>query len=244
MSVIMSQPPVNFALPVSLGFIPISGTWEQIEGIEDQEVAWEFIPEPTRSPAELDPWSVRKEFLELKHDQRAKLEEFLKSTGAFCWINDYRPLREEEIWVIQGILQKELLKPRAAAPARPSDDWSWSFADTIRKRISAYELNVVIRLQDGELVGLMQESTTLDAILCTIVVDRVRKFRFKICARSECGKIYELTSRHRRKYCSFDCAHLVAVRSSRARLERASSKRKLKRLPGSSTRAKTVQRAR
>ena len=243
MSVSMSQRTANFALPVSLGFIPISGTWERIEGLEDQEVAWEFTPEPTRSPTELDPWSVRKEFLELKRDQRANLEQFLKSTGAFCWINDYRPLSEEEIWVIQGILQKELLTPRAADPARSLDPWSWSFADTIRKRISAYELNAVIRLQDGELVGLMQESTTLDAILCTIVVDRVRKFRFKICARSECGKIYELTSRHRRKYCSFACAHLVAVRSSRTRLKRSSSKES-KTSPRLFDRAKIVQRTR
>jgi len=226
MSLIMSPRLANFALTVSLGFLPISGTWEQIEGLEDQEVAWEFTPGPRRNPAELDPWSVRKEFLELKHDQRAKLEEFLKSTVSFCWIDDYRPLSEREIWEIQWILQQELLNRRATKPASPSDPWSRSFADTIRARIGHYGLDLLVQLQDGEFVGLMRESTALDAILCSIVVDRVRKFRFKICARSECGAIYELTSRHRRMYCSYRCAHLIAVRSGRRRLKRASSKRK------------------
>ena len=60
--------------------------------------------------------------------------------------------------------------------------------------------------------------TTLQAILATVHVDHLRGATFRFCARLDCGRQFLLESRHAKKYCSYDCAHLEAVRRSRAKV--------------------------
>jgi hypothetical protein len=218
----MSQRIANVALPVSLRCAVSPGTWEEVEGLTEQEVAWDFSPRRSQELRELDPWRVREEFLSLKRGDRTGLREFLKHTGAFCWI-DYRPLSEDEIWMFQELLREVLLHPRTMEQARIFDPYS--FRDSVHRYIANFQLSVTLQFQDGVLVGVLQQATAFDSMLSTIVIDRLNKRQFKICARSECGLIYELTSRHKRKYCSYECAHLMAVRAERVRMKRASGQR-------------------
>ena len=37
------------------------------------------------------------------------------------------------------------------------------------------------------------------------------------CARADCNRLFQKTTKHERKYCSTDCAHIESVRSHRAR---------------------------
>jgi hypothetical protein len=218
MSVTMSHRITNVTLPISLRCRAIAGVWEEFEDFEGQKTAWEFTPKPRADRIELDPWIVRAEFLELKHTERGALERFLKRTGAFCWIDEYRPLTEDEIWTFQQILREALSKPRVANELPPDP---FSFVRVIRRYIREYELEIAVQFRDTALIGLMDQMKTFDAMLSTVIIDRLRDRRFKICQRSECDKIYELTSDHKRKYCSYVCAHLVAVRSARKRLKHA-----------------------
>jgi hypothetical protein len=55
------------------------------------------------------------------------------------------------------------------------------------------------------------------AIEVAITLDMVRKIKTDFCRRKDCGKPFKLTSLHKRKYCSPECAHLVSVRNSRKR---------------------------
>jgi hypothetical protein len=55
------------------------------------------------------------------------------------------------------------------------------------------------------------------AILATIYVDHLRNAEFGICARKDCLKPYEITSKRKRKYCGNACAHLVGMRRTRAK---------------------------
>ena len=80
--------------------------------------------------------------------------------------------------------------------------------------------------ESGTLVGEAEALNTFDAILSTIFIDRLRKLRFKVCARPDCATIYELTSRHKRKFCSYDCAHLMTVRRSRKGKKQKKKKKK------------------
>jgi hypothetical protein len=222
MSVIMSHIIANIALPVALRYRPVWGVWEQIEDIEEIVaigVAWECTYAQADEPKELDPWIVRAEFLELKHTDRNALEGFLKSTGVLCWINEMRPLTEDEIWTFQEILREELLAGRVVKRGRPDPR---SFRYTIHRRIREYEFEVAVRFEEGRVIALRQEMTTFEAILCSIVIDRLRDRRFEVCQRPDCDRIYEVTSSHKRKFCSYDCAHLVAVRSARKRAKRRS----------------------
>jgi hypothetical protein len=247
MSIIMSRKPDNITAPVRLRFAVLSGAWDEWEESDEMGCAWEFTPTPTEEAVLLDAWEVRKEFSELRHDRDA-LQNFLRKTGAFCWIDQYRPITESELWKFQAAIRQQLLNPTVSEnriklatdgilPFDPTDErameeasrkaWSaMTFEWVIHNRIQAHVMNINIGFEDGTLVGEAEARNTFDAILSTIFIDRLKKLRFKVCKRPDCAAIYELTSRHKRQFCSYECAHLMAVRRSRTRSDANHNKKK------------------
>jgi hypothetical protein len=59
-------------------------------------------------------------------------------------------------------------------------------------------------------------NTTLDAILATVYVDHLNGINFERCALSDCNRLYEMTSKHERQYCTPEHAHKASVRRRRA----------------------------
>jgi hypothetical protein len=53
------------------------------------------------------------------------------------------------------------------------------------------------------------------AVRMAVHLDVLRRLKFKICARPDCALPFQLSSKHRRKYCSQYCAHLESVRRNR-----------------------------
>jgi hypothetical protein len=231
----MSHEFANVAVPIRLRFAVVSGTWVEWDDLDDQDYGWEFTPTPTEEAVLPDAWEVRKEFSELRHDRDA-LRNFLRKTGAFCWINQYRPITESELWQFQAAIRQELVNPTVSEtrtksatdglPLNPTDEramWeasrkAWSamtFEKVIHNRIQAHLMNINVGFEDGTIVGETEALNTFDAILSTIFIDRLRKLRFKVCERPDCAAIYKLTSQHERKFCSHECGHLMAVRRSR-----------------------------
>lgn len=64
--------------------------------------------------------------------------------------------------------------------------------------------------QFEEMVGV-RVNTQMD--LTTINLDDLIRF----CIRPGCGRLYIITSRRKRKYCSLNCAHYASVLRSRER---------------------------
>jgi CGNR zinc finger len=60
-----------------------------------------------------------------------------------------------------------------------------------------------------------------DAILAAIYLDKLANVTSSMCHRPDCGVVFNHESKHQRKYCSSDCAHVEAVRKSRQRKGRA-----------------------
>lgn len=55
----------------------------------------------------------------------------------------------------------------------------------------------------------------LEVIVVTVHIDKLRKIHFRECKRQDCGKVFARLSKHRKVFCSPECAHLVVVRNSR-----------------------------
>jgi hypothetical protein len=84
---------------------------------------------------------------------------------------------------------------------------------------------------DAKNLAVIQTRNVVSAILTTIEIDHLRGGKFGACHRSDCPKFFEITSRHKRKYCSQACAHLVSVRRLRSRRRLEVPKRKPKKTP-------------
>jgi hypothetical protein len=54
-----------------------------------------------------------------------------------------------------------------------------------------------------------------DAIMAATYLEKLRDVKSSMCQRLDCGVVFNHESRHHRKYCSSDCAHLEAVRRNR-----------------------------
>jgi hypothetical protein len=54
-----------------------------------------------------------------------------------------------------------------------------------------------------------------EAIASTVTIDLLRKERFDVCARHDCGQPFRITSNHSRRYCSQYCGHIESVRRGR-----------------------------
>jgi hypothetical protein len=208
----MSRTIVKIAAPIRLRFTVVSGTWTEWEESNDMDYAWEFTPGSMSDTVELDPWEIRKEFLGLRPSDRDALRTFLHKSGEFCWLNQYRSITESELWQFQAAIRQQLLNPTVS---ENRTKLATEFQAAIHNRIQVHVMNINVGFEDRTLLGEAEALNTFDAILSSIFIDRLKKLRFKVCERPDCAAIYELTSRHKRKFCSYGCAHLMVVRRSR-----------------------------
>jgi hypothetical protein len=110
------------------------------------------------------------------------------------------------------------LKAHAIATRRWFDvrfRWERRKEDTYKKFIMTHA--AVISVHD-----------VLGALLATVYVDNLFGARFGICARKICGNLFELKSKHEKKYCCYKCAHAEVVQRGRLKNRRAAKKLKRK----------------
>ncbi len=74
--------------------------------------------------------------------------------------------------------------------------------------------------------AVFEAGETLGAMLATIIIDHLRGAKYGFCARVDCGRPFEIETRHQRQYCRTYCAHLAGLRRRRAERARLQNKRK------------------
>ncbi len=172
---------------------------------------------------ELDAWKVREEFLSLKSE--ADFLGFLNRVGRFSagvagsghWdLKDFKGWQQvfrEFLKCSPAMWPNYLVKLTAAAPGFNVRlihmEMGVSLESRLRIRLSWQRRSAVIWVTEA-----------VSAILATIHIDHLRGLRFRFCARRDCRRPFEITSRHRRKYCQQYCAHLESLRRMRNRKRR------------------------
>lgn len=214
-----------------------SGTkahYSQIAG-EPKRDNWEYEFNGRRVR---DGWEVRRRFLSVQTPE--EVLRFLNEVGNFFWNRGFSFAAFQSM---QRYVERCLMA---------SDTSTWSAKDpnvrelylqqgvALSKYID-YPPKPWLRLHSDRPVALLVESDAVGAIWATLWLDHFLGARYGSCERSDCRtRFFEITSRHSRKYCSTDCAHVMAVRKSRersetkqARLREASSKASTRKKGGS-----------
>lgn len=163
-----------------------------------------FIPE-TRNPyGPFDPWELREVFLSWPEED---WEGFIEMAGAF---GTFR-ISKKDFAEWKTVLNEALV--------HPVSEWGRIRMKSDPRKVGKLFAPLPISFEwNGETPSaVIQTSKTLEAIIATIQLDKLQGSTFRICARADCNNPpFKVESRHK-IYCSFDCAHLVAVRNSRAR---------------------------
>ena len=151
-----------------------------------------------------DPWQLRSDFLTWPAEIWEGFVEMAGTLGPFrISKNDF------EEW--QRLLREALIRhPR---------EWRGLEAKFDRRKVRVlFEPLPISFVWDGEAPeARIRSCKTLNVIIATIQLDVLSGARFKVCARTDCvNPPFKVETRHK-IYCSPQCAHLVAVRNSRAR---------------------------
>lgn len=201
-AVLISELPADIVklLPANSNRLPKKARMAELEVL----IGYHEFGGPTLRKA--DPWILRKEFLALD-GSTAELAAFLNRYG------DWNPrcstraehLNGDPVVVPPSAILKSREKIKAALTAG-ADDWfsrQWATFSTRPQFPHFY----------------YQDSFCVDAIRTSITIDFLRKVKFRICPRFDCGRPFAV-ERKGKRYCSQYCAHLVSLRKKRKK-ERA-----------------------
>lgn len=140
-----------------------------------------------------DAWLMRNDFLRIA-DNAASAIAFLDKWG--CWsFGEYARL--DEIVRLRRAVREALTSPAEKWFAGP-----YSFP-SVWQRSSEYPYFT------------LKTDKCESAIRMTVTIDLLRRVRFKICARRDCGLPFAISSKHKRRFCSQYCGHLESVRRNR-----------------------------
>jgi hypothetical protein len=153
---------------------------------------------------ELDPWDLRDMFLAwLPEDWK----NFLSFAGSFSTSG----LDQGEFMEWQGLLREALkLPPRKWPQLQKRFD-----PRKVEKFLAPLRIEFVWDEESPR--AHIATMRSLDAIIATIQLDKLRGTQFRTCARHDCAAPPFPGDDPRKQFCSAECAHLVAVRRSRAR---------------------------
>jgi len=205
-------------LPTRLVFSGVAAKW-RIETHNCVAFVVATVDTESPTPGEHDVWKLRAKFFALSETNDALLA-FLNETGAWSngeqvsWPQSIRHIHEfpfrvkqvSAIWEYRNRLRRALLNKAA-------------FRESFEAKNS--EFPVKFKLTATTVEGIIEAFDTAQALLASVLIDAARGIRFKMCARKDCDELFPIESRHKRKFCSQYCGHLVSMRREREREQRA-----------------------
>ena len=197
------------------------------------------LPAPPATPAYYDALALRNSFMELKTDQ--EFLAFLNEVGSFTSLVK---AERKYGWTLNELIGcQEMFTELARRSPNTWNEYAQGLISPMsrvpRGIVGALELGSSHKIEfrwkgaphgawhGGKSLAVIEATDAVAAILTTIEVDHLRGAKFGACARPDCPKFFEITSHHKRKYCSQYCAHLESLRRMRKRQRRETSKSRI-----------------
>jgi hypothetical protein len=211
---------IKYCLPI-YPYLYTWGEWETAMS-EDPDPLFSFLLAPIHQQAnrgiDIDPRKVRDVF-ELRHDFFA----IQTPTQALAFFRTFGPLQ------IKQQLGNEAAPVRFSAVMQRRSFWEDALLNrSVEKLNREYRGDHVaeglenmylwqplpMELLFGQpLCGRVVCKDVEDSLRTSVFLSRLEGFRWRRCAREDCGNLFKLTSKRRRLYCGSDCAHLQSQRS-------------------------------
>jgi hypothetical protein len=151
----------------------------------------------------VDPWELRDAFLSWP----------LENWRAFGTMDDLwtgSPVTEQQFADWQRLLRRALVVPAQ----------DWKRLSTEFGKLAAWlsiELSIEFDWSGSVPTARIIVNSELQAMLEATRLDKLLGAEFRVCSRSDCQNPPFRVEARQKEYCSYDCAHLMAVRRSRER---------------------------
>lgn len=189
-----------------------------------------MLPADPLVPRSFDGYAVREHFMSLRTPQDCLA--FLNQYGRF---SPLRNVDEQVGWTFDTLMKFQ--EVFGAFAKLPPDRWNEYANSLLLPQKNEASIRAVLgalnwsrssiefranqtklpTLRGAKYAGVIETNDVISSILTTLQIDHVRGAKFGACASKGCPRFYEITSQHKRKYCSPECAHLETVRRLRKR---------------------------
>lgn len=220
---------LEFNIPIRVQYCCVPATWsyrkDPIEGtvftgsIDPRYVAGKLGSEDAPKASEVDPWEVRWKFLKVNLEDPQATVQFLNNVGLFgpCRLIS---ARSKSVIEFTGEDGKHAYDLRASlSKLRKNDleiqqqfckEWPCNLKDPSMK-----DLETRLAWSEKGPTLFITAGSFHDAYHAAFCIDQLRSARRKKCERRGCSNIFTFVGRRKRKYCSPECGHYVAVQNSR-----------------------------
>jgi hypothetical protein len=97
----------------------------------------------------------------------------------------------------------------------------WKLSPEELSRLNRFDtysaMHFYLEIHDGRFYLLAVSDSVIDALTTDLIFTALSGLRSGFCARADCNRLFQKTTKHDRKYCSLECAHVESVRKHRAR---------------------------
>jgi hypothetical protein len=239
----------DLKIPIRLRFVKIPTMWEirTVAGDRHHKPARfafgkliKTEPPNDSCPTELDGWDCRQEFFNLPQSE-AHLLSFLDEVGLFASVSGIvghysqefmehirekhpTPIDVKGFWKVRDGLKEVLVDQKRFAKTSPRRPLAERLSEFIPS-FDFYSPEMSFGFDMSEVpIGVVTITDGMQLLLATIFADLARGLKFKYCARKDCGDLFVVTSKHKRRYCRQYCAHLDSVRKQRRKEQRKRKK--------------------
>jgi hypothetical protein len=205
-----------------------------------------LVPErdTPKAPSSYDAWEMRRRFFRLEEGDNKAAAEFLSSVGLFdepdmamrlAIAAVEGPPREARARIlrlmrmrgesIHGLDGAHRVYADAAVALFATEFWNFrrTMLEEMKPKVSAalassdygVRFAALIRLGPSAVITALAFK---DAVTASIRIDQLRKAKFQTCQRPDCGTLFAAVGPRARKFCSWYCGHIQAVRKSRKNL--------------------------
>ncbi|MGH9523020.1 MAG: hypothetical protein ACRD3E_10860 [Terriglobales bacterium] len=175
----------------------------------------------------MDPWELRTELLQAPVSQEGMLD-FSGKVGV-----PNRHHRRIEIWwdptdpyptcVAEFAEWQRLIRAMLIQPPKNWGSLRGFRSKRLSRALKMQQFEAALSFENPGPAATVEIQWILEAILFSVFADKLRDVKFTRCRRPDCPRqVFEW--RRRKKYCTYNCAHLEQVRRSRRRRRRESAK--------------------
>jgi len=202
------HPPTEVLIPLQFHFSvrPAKSAFRQLS--DGQHVVQQILENTLEGwlLRPVDVWLMRKEFLSLEKNEK----ELLAFLNKYGWWDSHPQTPVCDFWELQEVLRMVLLGSPRARGQMLSRRMFAGLPGPLATRLTAS-----FDYEGGVPKYVAETDRCLDAIVTSIQVDLVRGVKFGECVRPDCHEIFDIRSKHERKYCGERCRHLEVMRHRR-----------------------------
>jgi hypothetical protein len=194
------------------------GTWVRLTPGQDPEFRFGFTYREEDSSSDCDPYAARDAFMRIRTSEEALI--LFRAYGVF---DERESVTFSEVMRWRGFLEQmqlcdvnswRSLREPQLAPTQRSRTHTQRMVGRVLKPPA---LRIPLPHGDDPLTAYVDCGSVLEAAVLCLYLDKLQGVQSLRCERPDCRAIF-MKSHARQKYCSPECGHKQAVRSSRKRM--------------------------